>query len=480
MINDHVYWNKSARELEELVRVAAARQDLPVQRTSTPRPQWRIDPYRGQPCYHVIRRFVEAWKADNEADMAKKHMNVGDPFLKKLEEAGLRGMGGAGFPTYRKWSAVRGAPGKEKYVVCNGDESEPGTFKDRDLLVFTPHLMVEGVILAGLVSGATRGYIYIRHEYQEQIKAVEAEIARAQANHFCGSNILGSDFSFPVEVFVSPGGYICGEETALLEAMEDRRAEPRNKPPIMVFEGLYGKPTIINNVETFSWVPSIVLAGGPWYRELGTHQARGMRFVSISGHVARPGVYEVPLGQTVGELIFGTAGGMSGGRRLKAVATSGPSSGFLPAVLDLTKAPPRFVQTLCDRKVVAPGATQLDILDMPLDFDVLQPFPDFMLGAAFVVYGHDADMLEAALNCVTFFRNESCGKCVPCRVGTHKMVEMIRALLAGQRHDDLSTLDELAQTMLLSAICGLGQVAANPLVTVLRYFREDLYKHQKA
>ncbi len=491
-INDHVYWNKSPKDLEELVRAAAARQTLPEQRTSTPRGApcthgpWRIDPYQGQPRYDAVRRFVEAWKADHEPEAAKKRMSAGDPLLRMLEEAGLRGMGGAGFPTFKKWSAVRGAPGKEKYVVCNGDESEPGTFKDRDLLVFAPHLVIEGVILAGLASGATKGYIYIRHEYQEQIESVAAEIRRAEDKGFCGSNILGSDLTFPVEVFVSPGGYICGEESALLEAMEDRRAEPRNKPPITAFEGLYGKPTIINNVETLSWVPSILLAGGGWYRELGAHQARGMRFVSVSGHVARPGVYEVPLGQTVRELIFVTAGGMSrapgapGRRSLKAIATSGPSGGFLPAELDLTKAPPRFVQALRDRKVVAPGATQLDILDLPLDFDVLQPFPDFMLGAAFIVYGSDADMLEAALNCATFFRNESCGKCVPCRIGTQKMVEMIGALLAGEGHDDLSTLDELAQAMLLSSICGLGQVASNPLLSVLRYFREDLHKHQKA
>jgi NADH:ubiquinone oxidoreductase subunit F (NADH-binding) len=388
-------------------------------------------------------------------------------------------MGGAAFPTFRKWATVRGATGEAKYVVCNGDESEPGTFKDRDLLIFAPHLLVEGITIAGLVSGAERGYIYIRHEYEEQIEAVRAEIARAAGEGFCGANILGTGIALPLEVFVSPGGYICGEESALLEAMEDRRAEPRNKPPLPVYEGLYGKPTIVNNVETLSWVPGMVLRGSAWYRDAGAHGAAGMRFVSISGHVARPGVYEVPFGQTVRKLIYDSAGGMSGGRKLKAIATSGPSGGFLPAVIDLTQVSPKFVEGLRRRGVVGGDAAQLDILDLPLDPSLLQPFPDFMLGAAFVVYGDDADMLVEALNCLEFYRNESCGKCLPCRVGTQKMVEMAGDLLAGKRHEELATLEDLAQTMLLTAICGLGQVAANPLRSVLRFFRQDLDKHAK-
>ena len=478
-INDHVYWNKSQNELENLVQTAAARQPLPGQETGTPAPSWQIDPYGGRPNYEVVRRWAGAWKADNDADARQKRVRLGDPILKILEEGNLRGMGGAAFPTHRKWTTVRNAPGDVKYVVCNGDESEPGTFKDRDLLFFAPHLLVEGMVIAGLVSGAQRGYIYIRHEYEEQIEVVRAEIARAAREGLCGDNILGTNLDFPVEVFVSPGGYICGEESALLEAMEDRRAEPRNKPPLPVYEGFRGNPTIINNVETLSWVPALVLRGGAWYRDSGAHGAAGMRFVSISGHVARPGVYEVPFGQTVRELIYDSAGGMSGGRKLKAIATSGPSGGFLPAMLDLAQVSPKFVEGLRNRGVIAADAARLDILDLPLDPGLLQPFPDFMLGAAFVVYGDDADILREALNCVEFYRNESCGKCVPCRLGTQKMVEMIGELLAGKRHDDLATLEDLAQTMTLTAICGLGQVAANPLRTALRYFPQDLDKYAK-
>jgi NADH:ubiquinone oxidoreductase subunit F (NADH-binding)/NADH:ubiquinone oxidoreductase subunit E len=478
-INDQIYWNKSTSEVEDLVRAAVSRQELPEQTTTGPAPKWQIDPYDGQPKYELIRRWAEAWKADGDSNLSRKRARLGDPILKVLEDGNLRGMGGAAFPTFRKWATVRGAAGDVKYVVCNGDESEPGTFKDRDLLFFVPHLLVEGIVIAGLVSGAQRGYIYVRHEYQEQIAAMQAAIESAARQGFCGGNILGSGVAFKVEVFVSPGGYICGEESALLEAMEDRRAEPRNKPPLPVYEGLYGKPTIVNNVETLSWVPALLLRGGAWYRDSGTHGAAGMRFVSISGHVARPGVYEVPFGQTVRELIFDSAGGMSGGRKLKAIAPSGPSSGFLPAVMDLTQVSPIFVDGLQKRGVVAEGATRFDILDLPLDPSLLQPFPDFMLGAAFVVYGDDSDMLLEALNCVEFYRNESCGKCVPCRLGTQKMVDMIRDLLVGKRHSELATLDDLAESMLLTAICGLGQIAANPLVSVLRYFRQDLEKHAK-
>jgi NADH:ubiquinone oxidoreductase subunit F (NADH-binding)/NADH:ubiquinone oxidoreductase subunit E len=483
-INGCVYWNKSASELEALVQAAAAQQPLPEQKTAKAAPRWQIDPYvahpyQGQRSYAVLRRLAQEWLDDADADIVRKRRRLGDGILKSLETNNLRGMGGAGFPTFIKWSGVRDAKSEVKYVVCNGDESEPGTFKDRDLLIFAPHLLVEGIVIAGLVTGAQRGFIFIRHEYQEPIEAVRAEVDRARRDGICGENILGTGISFSLEVLVSPGGYICGEETALLEAIEDRRAEPRNKPPMVHLEGLFGMPTVVNNVETFSWVPAIVQRGGTWYKDQGKRGAAGLRFVSISGHVARPGVYEVPFGQTVRELIWDTAGGMSGGRRLKAIAASGPSGGFLPAVLDLARVPAAFVEGLKKRGVIAAGAAELDILDLPLDPGLLQPFPDFMLGAAFVVYGDDADMLREALNCVEFYRNESCGKCVPCRLGTQKMVEMIGELLAGQRHDDLATFDDLAETMLLTSICGLGQVAANPIRSVLLFFRTDVDKYSR-
>ncbi len=476
-INDHVYWNMSDEELETIVRSAAAQQPLVEQTIGTLAPHWQIDPYNGQGHYEAIRRWADAWNADANPDRDIKRMQLGDAILKTLKEGNLRGMGGAGRPTHEKWTNARKAREDVSYVVCNGDESEPGTFKDRDLMAFAPHLLLEGILVAGLVSGAKQGYIFIRHEYQEQIAAMQIEIDLARSRGLCGENILGTGISFPVEVFVSPGGYICGEESALLEAMEDRRAEPREKPPLLELDGLFGKPTIVNNVETLCWVPAFLAKGGGWYRDQGTHGATGLRFVSISGHVAKPGVYEVPFGQTVRELIFDLAGGMSGGRKLKAIATSGPSGGFLPAVLDLTQVSPRFADRLKKRGIVSADAVRLDILDLTLDWDLFQR--DCLLGAGFVVYGDDADMLVEALNCVEFYRNESCGKCVPCRVGTQKMVEMIQDLLDGKRHDDLATLHDLAKVMSNASICSLGKIAADPLVSALRYFPQDLTKHAK-
>ncbi len=392
--------------------------------------------------------------------------------LREIEIADLRGMGGAGFPTARKWRAVRDTPGKVKYVICNADESEPGTFKDLELLRRTPHLVIEGLVLAGLVTGAEVGFIYIRHEYHEEIERLRDAIRAAEQAGFCGADILGSGLSLPLEVFVSPGGYIQGEETALLEAMEDRRGEPRNKPPFPVTHGLYGQPTVINNVETLAWVPAIVLRGGEWYRDQGVNGATGLRFVSVSGDVNRPGVYEVPFGQTVRELVLETAGGLRDGQKLKAIATSGPSGGFLPAFIKRADLPQGFVK---DRLPLA--AEGLDILDLTLDLKMLAAIGG-MLGAAFVVYGDRADMVQQALNCVEFYRNETCGKCVPCRVGSQRLVDLVTALRDGKSsRTELQVIPELAETMNLTSICGLGQVAANPITSVLKYFPDDVERY---
>lgn len=474
MINDCVFFDKTDEELQDLVSSALAGNHLKIDHADCSPMGWKIDCYNGQPKYTVVRQFIDAWKADKDGDLAARRKRVSQPILKALDEGKLRGMGGAGFPTARKWSTVQERVSDVKYIVCNGDESEPGTFKDRELLRRAPHLVIEGLILAGLVTGATQGYLYIRHEYEQEIEVLQSAVDAAREQGICGDNVLGSGQTMKVEIFKSPGGYICGEETALLEAMEDRRAEPRNKPPFPTDAGLRGKPTVINNVETLSWVPSLVLNGGKWYLDQGVNGFTGLRFVSISGDVNRPGVYEVPLGQTVRDLVMGLAGGMSGGQKLHAIATSGPSGGFLPAVMPVSQAHPKFIEGLVSRKFLAADAKQLDILDVPLAFDTLQPFPDYMLGAAFVVYGNKANMCEQALNCVEFYRNESCGKCVPCRMGTQKLVEMLTDICQRRKQHDLGLVDELSETMFLTSICGLGQVASNPIRTVLRFFRKDL------
>lgn len=466
---ESVYRGLDEKQLRAKIRSALAREPLKHQHGPTDHLGWQIDPYDGKPLYEALRQFVEG--------------NDVDGLLKKLKIADLRGMGGAGFRTHLKWSTVRNVHAPVKYIVCNGDESEPGTFKDREILRRTPYLLLEGVVLAGLVTGATQGYIYIRHEYEEEIEAMRAEIERARERNLCGDNILGSGKNFPVEVFVSPGGYICGEESALLEAMEDRRAEPRNKPPFPVFQGLFGKPTVINNVETLSWVPAILKKGGEWYRDAGVRGATGLRFVSISGDVNRPGVYEVPFGQTVRELIHDCCGGMKDGQRLKAIAPSGPSCGYLPAVITEASLPlipgANIPMEKAKEKLreLSGGTGKLDILDLPLDLNTLGLFGG-MLGAAFVAVGDRACMVDMALNATAFYRNESCGKCVPCRMGSQKLVEVLTAVTSGQESAAVvDAVPVLAETMTVSSICGLGMVASNPITTVMAHFRDEFDRH---
>jgi NADH:ubiquinone oxidoreductase subunit F (NADH-binding)/NADH:ubiquinone oxidoreductase subunit E len=457
-VNDHIYWGFSDSDIRQRLQAAVAGEPLPDQIADRSLPGWRIDPYQGRPRYDAVRQFVR--------------QRDGDAIVKALETANLRGMGGAGFPTFRKWTAVRAAAGDVKYVVCNADESEPGTFKDRELLRRMPHLVIEGMVLAGLVTGAARGFIYIRHEFHEEIEVLREALHQARQEGVCGADILGSGLAFPIEIFVSPGGYIQGEESALLEAMEDRRGEPRNKPPFPVTHGLYNQPTVINNVETLAWVPAIVLRGGAWYRDQGVNGATGLRFVSVSGDVNRPGVYEVPFGQTVRDLIFHTAGGLRDGQQLKAVAPSGPSGGFLPAFIEAANLPGPFVK---DR--LPAGAHGLDLLDLPLDLNTVAAVGG-MLGAAFVVYGDRADMVEQALNCLEFFRNESCGKCVPCRLGSQKLVDLATELRAANLpRQELALVGDLGQALALTSICGLGQVAANPMTSVLKHFPEEVAKY---
>lgn len=462
--------------------------------------------------------------------------------LPAIDQAKLQGMGGAGMAAYQKWLDVWMATPQDKtrppakYVVANGDESEPGTFKDRELLGRTPHLVVEGVILAGLMTGATAGYVFIRHEYHEQVYAIKAEIERAERLGACGSNVFQSGISFPVTWFESPGGYICGEQSALIEAMEDHRAQPRNRPPDLQANGLWDMPTVVNNVETLAWAPSIVQGGGPAYFNCGWKAPRetlpatlkkvefsGKRLFSISGDVIRPGVYEVPIGIPLRELLLSPTycGGISGGRGVKAVATSGPSGGLLPATIPMDGA--ALAADLDDflkevRKRPGPDGDRmewllrqyvlpknaLDLLDVPLDLNVFRnlnrlvpyklgggagrDYPEVMLGAGIVVYADGTDTFDAAVNFSQFFRNESCGKCVPCRIGSQKLTQLGTELLARrnghERTQDAgfpvavqelaANVPEIAKAMKMTSICALGAVAPSPIWSALEYFPEEV------
>jgi NADH:ubiquinone oxidoreductase subunit F (NADH-binding)/NADH:ubiquinone oxidoreductase subunit E len=441
---------------------------------------WQIDPYAAGGASTVIPG--ESARAPYAAVDAFLGWDDPQRLVAELKAADLRGMGGAGVPAHQKWHDVRHARGDDRYIVCNADESEPGTFKDRELLTHHAHLVLEGVILAGLFTGATRGWIYVRHEYAEQIAIMKREIARAESLGACGRNIRGSGRDFPVEVFTSPGGYICGEQSALIEAMEDRRAQPRPKPPQLETNGLYDRPTLVSNVETVAWAPAIVLEGGAWYAGTGIRGCRGSRFFSVSGDVRRPGVYEVPNGTPLRVLLEEHCGGTTG--PLKAFAPSGPSGGFLPALLPVAalargwekRAPADLVAA-----VAAAGGTHVDILDLELD---LQRFRDLglALGAGLVVYDATRDMAVEALSCSRFFRDESCGKCVPCRIGSDKIVHVAEEITAGQlTAAELPgrnrLVGELARALEMTSICGLGMVAARPLETTLQFFPEDVGRH---
>ncbi len=473
----HNFLNKSADDIWKAAEQGLAGHlpagDTDAAHVPAQLPDWTIDVYRGRPEYNGVRQFVEQFAQFALVPAAPEENHPRHAVIKRLETAGLLGMGGAGGRAYKKWLDVLEARGIEKYVVCNGDESEPGTFKDREILLRMPHLVVEGMVLAGLVIGAKKGYVYIRHEYEEAIEAVRAAIASAVAAGCCGEKILGSALSFELEVFVSPGGYICGEQSALIQAMEDKRAEPRNRPPELQTNGLWDKPTLVNNVETFAWVPSIVLTDeGRAFAAAGRPGFKGRRLFSISGDVARPGVYEVANGITLRELIHDLAGGMRDGMKLKAMALSGPSGGFTPARIPVKSLPEAFVKARLPE-----GAEFFDLLDFELDIDNSRKLR-IMLGAGMVAYGERADLVEQARVCNEFYHKESCGKCVPCRIGSRKFFEFAEQLQQSEWSADqvaqrMGLLKELTIAMEQASICGLGKVAPNPLMTLLRHFPQE-------
>jgi formate dehydrogenase beta subunit len=368
-----------------------------------------------------------------------------DQVIAALQDSGLRGMGGAGFPAGRKWELVAAQPATPKYVICNADESEPGTFKDRQILAEQPHLVLEGLLLGMAVVGAEEGWVFIRHEYGQEEAVIRREIDALRAAGLVGENAGGSGEGggrrgLSVEVFTSPGGYILGEESALIECMEGHRGEPRNKPPFPGTYGLWGRPTLMNSVETFAHIPVIIQNGPAWWKRQGTGGGTGLKFFAVSGHVERPGVYCVPMGTTARQLLE-LAGGVSGGRAVGAIQPGGASSNFI-------------------------GPDQLDV---PLNFDTLSAAGSMLGSGAMVVMAEGTDLLAAATNVLRFFRNESCGKCVPCRVGSAKAYRILSetAAAGGGPAETADRIRELEDVLRKTSICGLGQVALGPVVSVL-------------
>ena len=431
-VNEHPV---CARDLGALVARAADPPDPHATQPGAAAPRrWATDPYEAEgDRYGVLAgRIAEG--------------GGGDAIVRALKESGLRGMGGAGFPTGVKWEMVRNQPAGQKYVVCNADESEPGTFKDRLILDELPHLLIEGMAIAALAVGAEEGIVFIRHEYAQERTSLVRAIEDARRRGVVGDDALGPGRRFDLRVAVSPGGYILGEETALLECLEDQRGEPRNKPPFPGVKGLHGRPTLINNVETLALVPFILARGAEAWKALGVRGCSGLKLIALSGDVARPGVYQVPMGTTIGELVE-LAGGVSGGRRILAIAPGGASSNFLRG----------------------------DALDAPLDFKALADRGSMLGSGAVMIVAEGADLVDLATNLVAFFRNESCGKCVPCRVGSEKAVAILERAVRGQgSRRQLALLPELDEAMLQTSICGLGQVALRPFLSVLDAFGDEV------
>ncbi len=420
----------TAREADALVdKTRAGRPVSFTSRGYSGAAPWPNDPYApGEERYRVLRAVLSG------------DLDPGQ-IVTALQDAGLRGMGGAGFPTGRKWALVAAQEASPKYVICNADESEPGTFKDRQILAEQPHLVLEGMLLGMLAVGAEEAWVFIRHEYGLEEAVIRREIESLRAAGLAGPNAAGSGRRLSVEVFTSPGGYILGEESALIECMEGHRGEPRNKPPFPGVYGLWGQPTLMNSVETFAHVPVIAERGVDWWKRQGADGFSGLKFFAVSGHVERPGVYCVPMGSTARQLLE-LAGGVSGGRALGAIQPGGASSNFLGP----------------------------DGLDVPLDFDTLARAGSMLGSGAMVVMAEGTDLLAAATNVLRFFRNESCGKCVPCRTGSAKAHEILSGLLAdgGGPGDVDARIVQLEETMRKTSICGLGQVALGPLLSVLR------------
>jgi len=373
-----------------------------------------------------------------------------EEIITQVTKSGLRGRGGAGFPTGRKWSFVRASPDDVKYTICNGEEGDPGSFKDRALLEGDPHSVLEGMLVAAYAMGTTMGYIYIQAGYPIAVEHLKIAINQAEELGLLGENILGSGFDFKVMMKEGAGAYICGDETALMESIEGKRGIPRVRPPFPAQSGLWGKPTNINNVETYANVPSVILNGADWFASIGTEQSKGTKIFSLAGKVNNTGLVEVPIGTSVRKVIFDIGGGLLNSERFKAVQIGGPLGGCVPE---------RY-------------------LDLPLDYGSLEAVGSMMGSGGIIVLDENTCMVDIARYFLAFTQTESCGKCVPCRLGTKRMLEILTRITKGEGAEgDIELLTELAEGIEDTALCGLGQTCPNPVLTTIKYFRDEYEAH---
>jgi len=377
------------------------------------------------------------------------HMSS-DEVIKEILDSGLRGRGGAGFPTGKKWEFTKMAKGEQKYVVCNADEGDPGAFMDRSILEGDPHSIIEAMMIAGYAIGANKGYIYVRAEYPIAVNRFKIAINQAKEYGILGSNVFGTDFEFDLEIRLGAGAFVCGEETALLESIEGRRGQPRLKPPFPANAGLWGKPTLINNVETFANITKIILNGAAWYSSIGTEKSKGTKVFALGGNVVNVGLVEVPMGTTLREIVFDIGGGIPNGKAFKAAQTGGPSGGCIPK----------------------------EHLDTPIDYESLNAIGSMMGSGGLIVMDDSKCMVNIAKFYLGFTVDESCGKCTPCRIGTKRMLEILERITEGKgEEDDIEKLEKLALTIKQASVCGLGQTAPNPVLSTLKYFKEEYVEH---
>ncbi len=370
--------------------------------------------------------------------------------IEEMKKSGLRGRGGGGFPTGMKWSFAAKNESDQKYIICNADEGDPGAFMDRSILEGDPHAVIEAMALAGYAIGATQGFVYIRAEYPIAVKRLQIALNQAREAGLLGKNLFESGFDFDIEIRLGAGAFVCGEETALIASIEGERGMPRNKPPFPANKGLWGKPTIINNVETLANIPQIILKGADWFKSIGTEKSSGTKVFALGGKINNTGLVEIPMGTTLREIIYEIGGGIPKGKKFKAVQTGGPSGGCIPS----------------------------EYLDTPIDYDTLTALGSMMGSGGMIVMDEDNCMVDIARFFLDFTVDESCGKCVPCRVGTKRMLELLEKITSGNGAlEDIDKLEELAYSIKASALCGLGQTAPNPVLSTLRYFRHEYEAH---
>ncbi|PKM39688.1 MAG: NADH-quinone oxidoreductase subunit F [Firmicutes bacterium HGW-Firmicutes-9] len=367
-----------------------------------------------------------------------------------IKASGLRGRGGAGFPTGTKWQFAANNASDEKFVICNADEGDPGAFMDRSVLEGDPHAVLEAMAIAGYAIGGTHGYIYVRAEYPIAVKRLKIAIDQAREYGLLGKNIFGTDFSFDIDIRLGAGAFVCGEETALMTSIEGFRGEPRNKPPFPAVKGLFGKPTIINNVETFANIPQIIVKGPEWFSSMGTECSKGTKVFALGGKINNTGLVEIPMGTTLRQILFEIGGGIPGGKKFKAAQTGGPSGGCIPA----------------------------EHLDTPIDYENLKAIGSMMGSGGLIVMDEDNCMVDVARFFLEFTVDESCGKCTPCRIGTRRLLEMLNKITEGNGTlEDLDKMEELCHYIMNNALCGLGQTAPNPVLSTLKYFKDEYMAH---